>query len=308
MPRFQLPARITLLLATLLVAVIASPVHAAASHGDGSYDTADAKASFTHVYAYRVAEDGSEATELVFAEKPLDTAAIARGIAGRGDGSTTSVLWETVDGAFLRLRLDAEANAELYVYVPPGYNFNYSGKAASLKVNTSARIEGSFSLDDTDMDGKPRRIDLTFATDVTAAGVVPKGDAAAVGSESPTPAQTAHDQGTPLPPDGGEPGKVLQKAMLAQRAGDFDGMVAVSTKAQREKMLADRNNPEIGAMIAMMQAMASSSITIHGGNIDGDTAHVDFTGHYSDGGTSKGLATLRREDGHWAVERVEETR
>lgn len=300
-----------LLLGTCLIAAAAfSPPPMAASAGSGSYVTGDAKASFEHVYAYRVADEDDPAvqyTELVFAEQPLDTAAIAAGMQARGEDSTTSVLWEKVEGAFAKLRLHEDGNTELYVYVPPGYNFNYGGSSAELTANTPGRVEGSFRLDDTDMDGKPRTVQLTFAADVAPLGTAPAGAPEAQadgGQESPVAEQAA---GEPLPQDGGEPGIVFLEAMKAQREGDFDAMVRVSSQAQRERMLADRDKPEFPAMLEMMKNMAAESVEIGGGRVAGETATIDFTGHYADGGSSKGTATLLREDGRWVVQQVSET-
>lgn len=300
-----------LLLATcLLAAAHYSPAPLAASAGSGSYVTEDAKASFEHLYAYRVADEddpGVQYTELVFGEQPLDAAAIAAGMQARGDGSTTSVLWEKVEGAFAKLRLHEDGNTELYVYVPPGYNFNYGGASAELTANTPERVEGSFRLDDTDMNGKPRTIALTFAADVAPMGAAPAGAPEAQaggGQESPVAAQAAGD---PLPQDGGEPGVVFLKAMKAQREGDFDAMLSVSSQAQREQMLADRGKPEFPAMLEMMKNMAAQSVAIGGGRVNGETATIDFTGHYAGGGTSRGTATLLREDGRWVVQDVSET-
>jgi hypothetical protein len=305
MPRL----RHVLLATCLLAAAPFSPALMAASTGSGSYTTEDAKASFKHVYAYRVADEDEpevQYTELVFAEQALDTAAIAAGMQARGEDSTTSVLWEKVEGAFAKLRLHEDSTAELYVYVPPGYNFNYGGTSAELEVNRPDRIEGTFKLDDTDMDGKPRTIELAFAADVTPMGAAPGGgQTSTAGAAEEAPAAEA--AGEPLPKDGGEPGVVFLQAMKAQREGDFDAMLNVTSKEQKERMIADRGKPEFPAMLEMMKAMAAQSVEIGGGHVNGETATIDFTGHYADGGTSRGTATLLREDGRWVVQQVSET-
>lgn len=299
-----------LLAACLLAAACYAAASMAASAGSGSYVTGDAKASFKHLYAYRVADEddpGVQYTELVFGEQPLDSAAIAAGIRARGDGSTTSVLWEKVEGAFAKLRLHEDGSTELYVYVPPGYNFNYGGTNAELTANTPERVEGSFRLDDTDMNGKPRTIELAFAADVAPMGAAPAGGEAPAAGTGQQSAPAAPLAGEPLPQDGGEPGAAFLKAMKAQREGDFDAMLSVSSRAQREQMLADRDKPEFPAMLEMMKNMAAQSVEIGGGRIDGETATIDFTGHYAGGGTSRGTATMLREGGRWVVQNVSET-
>jgi hypothetical protein len=57
----------------------------------------------------------------------------------------------------------------------------------------------------------------------------------------------------------------------------------------------------------MMKNMAAESVEIGGGRVNGETATIDFTGHYADGGSSKGTATLLREDGRWVVQQISET-
>ncbi len=302
--------RNVLLAACLLAAAHYSPAPMAASAGSGRYVTEDAKASFRHLYAYRVADEddpGVQYTELVFGEQPLDTAAIAAGMQARGGGSTTSVLWEKVEGAFAKLRLHEDGNTELYVYVPPGYNFNYGGTSAELNANTPERAEGSFRLDDTDMNGKPRTIELTFAADVTPLGAAPAGAPDAQPGDGPGSPAAEQPAGDPLPQDGGEPGVVFLEAMKAQREGDFDAMLRVTSKAQREQMQADRHKPEFPAMLEMMKNMAAQSVEIGGGRVSGETATIDFTGHHANGGTSKGTATMLREDGRWVVQNISET-
>jgi len=300
-----------LLLGTCLLAAAVFPTVAmAASVGSGSYVTGDARASFKYLYAYRVADEEDPAvqyTELVFGEKPLDTAAIAAGMQARGEDSTTSVLWEKVEGAFAKLRLHEDGNTELYVYVPPGYNFNYGGSSAELTANTPERVEGSFRLDDTDMDGTPRTVQLSFAADVAPMGSAPAGGAAAVADDEQASPVAEQAAGEPLPQDGGEPGVVFLEAMKAQREGDFDAMLSVSGEAQRKRMLADRGKPEFPAMLEMMKNMAAESVEIGGGRVEGGTAIIEFTGHYAGGNTSKGTATLLREDGRWVVQQVSET-
>lgn len=308
--------------ATLASVVTLLPASAIAdSSGSGSYTTEDAKAKFNHVYAYRVVDPDDPAnvhTEVLLAEKPLDKAAIAQGLRNRDGGSTTSVMWEKVEGAFIKLGLQESDNVDLYAYIPPGYNFNYGGSGAQLSVNTPTRVEGAFKLEDTDMDGKPRKIELKFAADVDSADASTASGASSESKASQSNAvneseESASDsgeavvaKGDPLPADGGEPGKAFLAAMAATRAGDVDKMLALSSSDTRAKMEAERGTPDFKQMVELMQKMTPPKTPITGGSVDGDTATVLFEGQYDDGNRSNGTATLQREEGAWRLKQVEE--
>jgi hypothetical protein len=290
----------------------------AESTGSGSYITADATAKFTNVYAYRVVDldDTSKVyTEVLLAEKPLNTAAVAEGLRKR-DGGTASVMWEKVEGAFVKLELQENDYVNLYAYVPPGYNFNYGGTGVQLSVNTPTRVEGSFNLDDTDSDGKPRKIDLKFAADVAPAETPSAASKSADGNAGESTAASDADnsvddsdavaKGDPLPADGGEPGKAFLAAMDATRAGDVDKMLSLSTSEARTKMLAERAKPEFNDTVKLMQQMTPAKTPVTGGWVDGNNATVLFEGQYEDGSRSKGTAILQLEEGAWRLQKVDE--
>jgi len=214
------------------------------------------------------------------------------------------VLWEKVEGAFVKLTVDPEGSVYMYLYVPPGYNLNMSGlDGAEIKVNTAQRIEGTVNLNDTDSDG-PRALKLTFAADMgdTAATV---GTATAATAAATVPKAEA-PSGELLPAGGGKRGKVFQQALKAQRAGDVDTMLKLSDKETRERMLAERDKPEFAQMIEMMKQMSPAEVAVTGGRVNDSTATVEFNGRYIGGGTSTGTATLLKEDGRWVLQKVNE--
>jgi hypothetical protein len=277
------------------------------STASGSFMSTNMHATFIDVYAYRTTDDSfgesKEVTEVVISDQPLDKRAIAEAVNNRGEDSTTSVLWDKIDGAFAKLTIDAEAYVQLYLYVPPGYNLNMAGfEGAEIAVNTAERIEGSVRIDDSDSDD-PYTIELAFAADLddqTALG----GAAAAASGETEAAAEV---QGDPLPPGGGEPGKVFQDAMAAQRAGDVDTMLKLSNQETRTRMLAEREKPEFPEMVEMLKQMTPAETIVTGGFQDGETATLEFDGKYTDGTLSKGTARLSMEDGAWVIEEINET-
>jgi hypothetical protein len=94
--------------------------------------------------------------------------------------------------------------------------------------------------------------------------------------------------------------------MQAQRAGDVDAMLKLSSREKREEMLAAREKPEFAAMVEMMKQMSPAEVSVTGGRINGDTATLDFQGKYADGGQSTGTAELVKEDGAWVMKQVNE--
>lgn len=122
----------------------------------------------------------------------------------------------------------------------------------------------------------------------------PSGDAAAA------PAGTSK----PLPPGGGDAGKVFQANLVAMRAGDVDAMLATVAKAQADKMRAQRKDPQFGAMLEMMKAFAPRSATVTGGRDFGDRVELDIDAVDQSGAKSSGVSRLVKEEGQWKVEKT----
>jgi hypothetical protein len=104
--------------------------------------------------------------------------------------------------------------------------------------------------------------------------------------------------GTPLPADGGEPGKVALAALEAQRAGDFEAWkkafhprVWQGFEEQRRKML------ERGVKYS------PTSARILGGTVDGDRATVNIEATFPSA-TRTTDADLERFEGQWRVTRM----
>lgn len=209
---------------------------------------------------------------LVFTDKTFDRAAFAED--GkldsfdfmRGDQTTYTV---TLDPASGKVRGISTLSAGI-----SGFRRGV-GEDIVLEHHDERRIAGRFSADG--------GVALTFDLTVT-------------GSQIERP-------GTPLPADGGEPGKVLLARMAAIHAGDIDELIANTPPDQAEEMHAAVANGEADQLMAMAKMFTPTDIVVTGGRQDGDTAWVDFTGNES-GGKVKGFGKLLRHDGRWQVESI----
>ncbi len=106
-------------------------------------------------------------------------------------------------------------------------------------------------------------------------------------------------RGTPLPADGGEPGRAMLALFDAIAAGDVERIRAQSHPSQRKEV--EMTDPtELATSLRMMKAMTPTKVTLDGGSVDGDEAWINFSGQLRDKDT-KGSATLERLDGRWYV-------
>lgn len=106
-----------------------------------------------------------------------------------------------------------------------------------------------------------------------------------------------------LPADGGAPGAALLAHFDAVASGEADRIRAEThpdNHAKLDEMIASGEFPEI---VSMMQAFTPTDIAISGGQMDGDSATVDFTGTM-DGEATGGSATLAKVGERWLVQRV----
>lgn len=106
--------------------------------------------------------------------------------------------------------------------------------------------------------------------------------------------------GTPLPADGGEPGKALMAVINATHAGNFDQMLALTHPDRRERIQKAKASGETAKMLEMAQKFTPKISKITGGGINGDKAWIEFDGT-NGGGAMKGSASLTRVDGQWFV-------
>jgi hypothetical protein len=145
-------------------------------------------------------------------------------------------------------------------------------KALKLTARTAERVAGTFRLKTPD-----GTADVTFDLKVESVAV---------------PA------GTPLPPDGGEPGKAVLAHFAAIEKNDFKALMATAQPEQAKMMAASEKAGEAKEMFKMMREMSPRKVKVTGGTVDGDDALVDFEG-VEGGKPVKGVAECVRIAGKW---------
>jgi hypothetical protein len=104
---------------------------------------------------------------------------------------------------------------------------------------------------------------------------------------------------TPLPADGGAPGKAYMEYLKAIQGGNMDALKKL-VSADRAKQMDD---PEFKKMFPMIQSMQAKNIKITGGSIAGNQATLNATGTDSmGGGTATGTIGMVMEGNQWKVQ------
>jgi hypothetical protein len=106
-------------------------------------------------------------------------------------------------------------------------------------------------------------------------------------------------KGTPLPANGGEPGKAYTAYLKLLAAGDMKGFLA-GVSAERSKEAS--SDPDFKKLFPLLKAMQPTGVKITGGAIDGNNATLLATGK-DDNNVSNGTITMVKEGGAWKVEK-----
>jgi hypothetical protein len=114
----------------------------------------------------------------------------------------------------------------------------------------------------------------------------------------PVAAADAPAAGTPLPADGGEPGKVVLAALAAQRNADF----AQWSAAWHPRMWEGKEE-QTRKTLERMRKHSPASARIVGGHIDGDRAIVQVEATFTSK-TATSEAELELLDGAWRLVRM----
>jgi len=123
-----------------------------------------------------------------------------------------------------------------------------------------------------------------------------KGSDTAIGADFDLPVVTrAERPGTPLPVDGGEPGKAMLAHFAALATGNLSKIRAVS-HPDRVAMLDEAEASDAREMIDAMRATPPTGVSATGGVVDDDTALVDFDST-REGQAFSGTAELVRVEG-----------
>lgn len=156
------------------------------------------------------------------------------------------------------------------------------------------------------MTGVGEKLSLSTHDDATVAGTFAIGDGPGITFDLPINAAKMARPGEALPADGGEPGKVLLARMAAISAGDMKALMENTPPDQAAEMQAAVDSGEAEQLLAMAKLFTPTDVVVTGGQQDGDTAWVDFTGMES-GAKVTGTGKLLRADGRWQVESVNTT-
>lgn len=252
-----------MMLATVAVLAAAAPA------------TADVKGKValkevTFTVADAVAYKTSDGIEVAFLPAPFDRKAAAK------DRKIDSFDVMRMGKGHVTLRIDADGSAGCFDFSSGnGGGSSCSGdveKGVKLTARTADRVAGTFR-----MKTPGNTADVTFDLKVESVAV---------------PA------GTPLPPDGGEPGKAVMEHFAAIEKNDFKALMATAQPEQAKMMAASEKSGEAKEMFKMMRDMSPRKVKVTGGTIDGDDALVDFEG-VEDGKPMKGVAECVRIAGRW---------
>ena len=230
-------------------------------------------------------EDSGQASGeqlLVFSTYDIDTDVIWRAQPLRREDAFREQDTPDGDSARLQLTLDSDGTiTQFYLWMSPGINVSHGGTGIGTHVagkSADTHVAGHYSYSDEPDDPSCK---LTFDLAVL-------GDAA---SAPPLP-------GTPLPADGGEPGRAYLALNRALLAGDVDAMLAAMPPSKLAALGDVRQRPEFAEQIAFAKAMAPQDVNIRGGRMHGDRAWVEFSA--SEGGQPRvGTAEMARESGGW---------
>ena len=181
-----------------------------------------------------------------------------------------------MDGGHVTLRIDADGSFGCLNYSSgngggSSCNSDYE-KALKLTARTADRVAGTFRLKT-----PGNTADVTFDLKVEST-VVPAG--------------------TPLPPDGGEPGKAVMAHFTAIEKNDFKALMATARPEQAKMMAESEKSGEAKEMFKMMREMSPRKVKVTGGTVDGDDALIDFEG-VEGGKPVKGVAECVRIAGKW---------
>ncbi|TDR47759.1 uncharacterized protein DUF4878 [Tahibacter aquaticus] len=228
----------------------------------------------------------------------LDKAALARISDGSmKESSLRRQLMGSREARLIKLTLEGTTVTALN-YNGGGISYSTSGTGVGTltpKASDASHVEASFVLEG---DADELRCQLSFNLAYASTASLAAGGKAAGSAAAPAAG------GKPLPPGGGEAGKVFQANLAAMQKGDIDAMLATVSKAQADKMRAQKNDPKFPMMLQMMKSFAPKSATVTGGQDFGDHAELTLDAVGQSGEKSSGTCKLVKEDGKWKVEKT----
>jgi hypothetical protein len=243
----------------------------------------DGKAiALKNAYAYRMPDPFDKAkqiTRVVFADKPIDAAAL-KGASDRDDAIDTQLRGATrVD---LNIESDGSVqNVNTHIGDTSGSQSGSGWYTLTLKTNDAKRVEGRFVTNDEADKKSGHYYDLAFALDLPG----------------------APDLGAALPANGGDPGKAYIGYLAALKKGDIDALAKTMTKARSDELLAHRNDADFKMMFGFIQGQALRSPKYIKGNSKDDNATLEYNGKDGDNNDVTSTVSMVREGGAWKMEK-----
>ena len=239
--------------------------------------------TFSHACGFRVAGDktGETETVVIFASVPLDCAAADAGF------SPQSALESSISeqrGAIVVMTLDPEGTRAngYWRSIEPSDGFSFGGQGELTFVRRDdTRVEGRYrTLKPEDFFDKTFEFDLPFAVDLLAGSL----------------------SGTPLPKNGGEPGKVYLAYLKAVDKKDPVQLQKWTTAARAAEIKEQAEGGYFAETFEYRRSSELKTATITGGLVKGNKARLDVSGVTHDGDKSRGPIYLVQENGAWKVE------
>lgn len=249
----------------------------AADRGSGHFRKGEVRLDLKHVIA--VANEEDDAGDRIFvylSDLPLDAAKIAA--AFHANSAAEAQLGEASAG-YVRICIDAEGGeCGLYFsHNKPNASFNSSGYGEfKLESASAGRVAGHWTMSEPgDFFGETYDFDLRFDAAVT-----------------PPP-------GTPLPADGGEPGRAYRAWAAAVAKGDLPVLRNLAGRDYDAWRIKSDDQDDVKSALKDLRDGTPVEPKILSGRIDGDTAVLWVEGRDRDDILRRGRVQLQRADKAW---------
>ena len=251
----------------------------AADRGSGHFRKGEVRVEAKHVIAVTVDEEGDAASARTFvylSSVPMDAGKIA---AAFQPSSVAEGQLGDASAGYVRICInpDGDECGLYFSHNNPNASFNTSGYGTfKLASAPAGRIAGRWVLaEPDDFFGETYDFDLNFDVAIT-----------------PPP-------GTPLPADGGEPGKAYRAWTAAVAKGDIKVLSALVGGEYDAWRIKSDDQDDVKAALKDLRDGTPVQARILRGRIDGDSAVLWVEGKDRDDILRRGRVLLSREDGTW---------
>ena len=251
----------------------------AADRGSGHFRKGEVRVEAKHVIAVTVDEEGDAASARTFvylSSVPMDAGKIA---AAFQPSSVAEGQLGDASAGYVRICInpDGDECGLYFSHNNPNASFNSSGYGEfKLAAAPAGRIAGRWVLaEPDDFFGETYDFDLNFDVAIT-----------------PPP-------GTPLPADGGDPGKAYRAWTSAVAKGDIKVLSALVGGEYDAWRIKSDDQDDVKAALKDLRDGTPVQARILRGRIDGDSAVLWVEGKDRDDILRRGRVLLSREDGTW---------